>query len=178
MLKKRLMTILIFAAVTMTGCVPSSDTPAQETQVPENSPAGKVKVENVTVKSRSPDIPFIFSFDLPSGWTYKVIEDNAENKVFAAAVYPEGQDENAGYIGIQYVAFFGVCGTGLEQKKIMFNGLPAHQGFYDGSPEWDFITLDGDYAGCVILNQGKSWGSEYEPLVNTVLYSLQFIPAS
>lgn len=178
MLKKRLMTVLVFLVSVMMGCTASPDTPAQETQVSEQPPAGKVKVENVTVKSRSADIPFMFSFDLPSGWTYRITADDAENKILTVSVWPEEQDEDAGNIVIEYTAFFGVCGTGLEQKEMVFNGIPAHQGFYDGSPIWDFISLDGDYAGCVILNFGKSWGSEYEPFVNTVLYSLQFLPAS
>ena len=100
MLKKRLMTILIFLVSVMMGCTASPDTPVQETQAPEQTPAGKVKVENVTVKSQSPDIPFMFSFDLPSGWTYRITADDAENKILTVSVWPEDQDEDAGNIVI------------------------------------------------------------------------------
>lgn len=41
-----------------------------------------------------------------------------------------------------YHGFFGVCGTGLKEEKGTLAGHPVHYGYYDGEPQWSFISFD------------------------------------
>lgn len=117
---------------------------------------------------------FGFSFSLPENWSYELVQTEDEpTDTVSALLYP-GQDARNGGIVIEYTRGFGVCGTGLEEKDINFNGHEAGQGFYDGNPVWSFIALKDDYRGCVILNQMENNWMKYEADIAQILSTVVF----
>ena len=70
---------------------------------------------------------------------------------------------------------FGVCGTGLEQEEIVFNGHSAWKGTYDNSRYWSFIALQDDLRDCVVINSAAdTWYGDYEAIVNEILETVEF----
>ena len=93
-----------------------------------------------------------FSFELPAGWSYTSTQTEDEpTSSISAYLSPDNEAEST--ITIEYSKNFAVCGTGLVQKPIDFNGYSATQCYYDGSENWSFIMLDGEYTES--LNAGK-----------------------
>ncbi len=114
-----------------------------------------------------------FSFALPEGWSYEV-EYGDEEALDCTSVYLKPDNSSLeGRIVIRYVKSFGVCGTGLEEKQIDFNGYDAYQGFYDGNDTWSFIVLQGEYENCVILNEAE-WYQDYSEEADKILSTVQF----
>ncbi len=108
---------------------------------------------------------------LPQGWAYQVSEQ--ENGDFSVNVHP--QDEPEGVLSIQYMEFFGICGTGLVQEDCVVNGKEASKGIYDGHGYWDYIAFSGKYEGYVVENSaGESWWQTYQEQVAGILDSLSF----
>lgn len=171
-----LCTLSILLSACSTPTKTAENTPPPESTVQNEQQPGKTKVEKIVVEAESPKTPFKISFDLPSGWTYSVMQANDEYHTLSVGVFPEERDGNTEYICIQYSKGFAVCGTGLKQEEIEINGMKGKQGFYDGSNVWDFIMFFDDYEGCAVINNAKTWPKEYEPYVNTIIYSLEFIP--
>ena len=124
--------------------------------------------ESIEVKPQN--IPsYGIAFRLPKGWTYEV--GGTGDPV--VEIRPEEAGPEGGII-LKYSEHFGVCGTGLEQRDILFNGHPAWQGFYDGSPVWSFIALkDPEY--CVILNSAGDWFKEYKEEISRILSTVEFV---
>ena len=115
-----------------------------------------------------------FSFSIPENWEYEIItSDDIPTSKTSATLRPKnaGKDE---VIIIEYVEGFAVCGTGLREDKINFNGYEAVKGFYDGNKLWSFISLRGDYRDCVIINSAPSWYDDYEDDINLILASVKF----
>ena len=94
--------------------------PARLTELEENA---------VPVEIEPPEKPaYGFSFSLPDGWSYE-IDQPEDGGYIAVCLRPEDAEGDGGII-IEYTERFGVCGTGLEEKEIDFNGYAAWQGFY------------------------------------------------
>ena len=100
-----------------------------------------------------------FSFELPAGWSYTSAQTEDE-PTSGVSAYLSPDNEAEGTITIEYSKNFAVCGTGLVQKPIDFNGYSATQCYYDGSENWSFIMLDGEYTDCVIINNAP-WYDDY-----------------
>ena len=67
------------------------------------------------------------SFWLPAGWTYSGMQsDDDPTSDLVVSIRPEFPGTE-GAITFQHCDGFGVCGTGLVQKDIEFNGHPAWQ---------------------------------------------------
>ena len=99
------------------------------------------------------------SLTIPDGWEYYA-ENNGDENDFCIAFWPEGQTE--GKIKVWYYDSFGVCGTGLEEKKITIGEYEAYQGTYDNKKVWDFISFIGMPGSYVVLNEGTDkWWGEY-----------------
>lgn len=97
---------------------------------------------------------------IPDGWEYETFEE-ADSATFGIRIWPAGQID--GKLRLQYyVDGFGVCGTGLEEKKITLGHYKAYQGTYDNNEVWDFIRLEGTPGSYVIINEGAGiWWNEY-----------------
>ncbi len=114
------------------------------------------------------------SFWLPKGWTYSGMQsDDDPTSDLVVSIRP-GFPGTEGAITIQHCDGFGVCGTGLVQKDIEFNGHPAWQGFYDGNALWSFIVLK-DPKDCAVINSAENWYKEYEEKINQILSTVEFV---
>ena len=118
------------------------------------------------------------SLRLPENWYYEVDENGGDGEVFdfTVRIGPKGYDGYPIVIGRETSPTFGVCGTGLEQKKIRLGAYEGWQGTYDGHPIWDFIILGTVKHGrCVILNDGfdETWWVKYGAEAMEILSTLE-----
>ncbi len=135
--------------------------------------SNKFEGEYVEVRPQCPP-SYGVSFWLPEGWTYEVVQtDDAPTSGLVVSIRPEFPGTE-GIITLQHSKGFGVCGTGLVQRDIEFNGHPAWQGFYDGNTLWSHIILKNP-KDCAIINNAENWYKEYEEEINQVLSSVEFV---
>lgn len=113
-----------------------------------------------------------FSFELPAGWSYTSAQTEDE-PTSSISAYLSPDNETEGTITIEYSKSFAVCGTGLVQNPIDFNGYSATQCYYDSSENWSFIMLDGEYTDCVIINNAP-WYDDYTNDIEKILSSVKF----
>lgn len=113
----------------------------------------------------------VLQVTLPEGWTYDACPEGSDQlRVgdYGIHFYPENAAE--GFIELCYVDFFGVCGTGLEQKKVTLAGDEANIGTYDHGDIWDFVSFQGTNKGIVALTYGvEDWWPEYGEQVLEIL---------
>ncbi|MBR0205916.1 MAG: hypothetical protein IJQ45_04125 [Clostridia bacterium] len=139
------------------------------------SDAGNNQFEGdfIEVKPQCPPA-YGITFRLPTDWVYEVIQsDDAPTSDLVVSIRPVFPGTE-GVITLQHCDGFGVCGTGLVQKDIVFNGHEAWQGFYDGQSLWSFIALK-DPKDCVIVNSADNWYEEYEEEINQILSTVEFV---
>ena len=139
------------------------------------SDAGNNQLEGdfIEVKPQCPPA-YGITFRLPTDWVYEVIQsDDAPTSDLVVSIRPVFPGTE-GVITLQHCDGFGVCGTGLVQKDIVFNGHEAWQGFYDGQSLWSFIALK-DPKDCVIVNSADNWYEEYEEEINQILATVEFV---
>ena len=113
---------------------------------------------------------------LPEGWYYETRTDESG----ASAIIKPTADAQ-GFIEVHCGKTpLGVCGTGLEQTQVDFNGHPATRGVFDGHDYWDFITLADPLSGCYIINStgGEGWWNDCQPEIAAILDSIEFTRAS
>lgn len=114
------------------------------------------------------------TLELPAGWSYELAQ-TCDEPTSSSSVYIKPDDSaSEGRIAVEYVeGGIGVCGTGLEQKSIDFNGYKALQGTYSANDVWDFIMLEDEYFGCVILNDTELY-KEYSETIDDILSTVRF----
>lgn len=114
------------------------------------------------------------TLELPAGWSYELAQ-TCDEPTSSSSVYIKPDDSaSEGRIAVEYVeGGIGVCGTGLEQKSIDFNGYKASQGIYSANDVWDFIMLEDEYFGCVILNDTELY-KEYSETIDDILSTVRF----
>lgn len=114
------------------------------------------------------------TLELPTGWSYELAQ-TCDEPTSSSSVYIKPDDSaSEGRIAVEYVeGGIGVCGTGLEQKSIDFNGYKASQGTYSANDVWDFIMLEDEYFGCVILNDTELY-KEYSETIDDILSTVRF----
>jgi hypothetical protein len=139
------------------------------TSAPESAPEGTL----ISVRPNCPPSCGV-SLTLPDGWTYETVQE-ADDPTSCVTVSIRPEDaEGEGAISVSYRKGFGVCGTGLVQKDVLFNGHEATMGFYDGSSLWSFICLK-DPEDCVIINSAERWYAEYEEEIGRILSTVSFV---
>ena len=79
-------------------------------------------------------------------------------------------DEKDGEIVFRFDDKFGVCGTGLESKKVYLGEYAGNMGIYDNDEKWSFITIDKDF---VIINQSGDWWDDYEVEIMEILSTIE-----
>ena len=177
--------LLTFAA----GCGYKPSAVPEETAAPEQTAAaqesvpvdipvsdvgsGRFEGEFVEIKPQCPP-SYGVSFWLPAGWTYSGMQsDDEPTSDLVVSIRPDSPGTE-GDISVRYSRGFGLCGTGLVQKDIEFNGHPAWQGFYDGNTVWSHIILK-DPKDCVIINDAQNWYEEYEEEIGRILSTVEFV---
>lgn len=114
------------------------------------------------------------SFMLPEDWNYEIV-NSEDYPISDLLISFHPKDKTDGSISVGYMTGFGVCGTGLEQEEIVFNGHSAWKGKYDNSRYWSFIALQDDLRNCVVINSAAdTWYGDYEAIVNEILETVEF----
>ena len=114
------------------------------------------------------------SFMLPEDWNYEIV-NSEDYPISDLLISFHPKDKTDGSISVGYMTGFGVCGTGLEQEEIVFNGHSAWKGKYDNSRYWSFIALQDDLRDCVVINSAAdTWYGDYEAIVNEILETVEF----
>ena len=119
------------------------------------------------------------SLTLIDGWQmdtydrYSEFYSEDEPHPFGIEIWPYGHSD--GKIRIEYSPYFGVCGTGLTEKKTTIGNYEASMGFYDNNKVWSFIVLTGEaQRDYVIWNEGadewwNDYGNEAMAILDTLL---------
>ena len=114
------------------------------------------------------------SFMLPEDWNYEIV-NSEDYPISDLLISFHPKDKTDGSISVGYMTGFGVCGTGLEQEKINFNGYGAWKGTYYNNTYWNFINLKDEYRDCVIINNaGDTWYADFEGVVDEILKTVEF----
>lgn len=93
-------------------------------------------------------------------WEYETTAYSEEMDGFGITFWPK--DQSVGSITLFYYDFWGVCGTGLEEKTVSIGTYEAWMGTYDNHALWDFISVKNMPGHYVFLNNGaESWWAEY-----------------
>ena len=107
---------------------------------------------------------------IPEGWTYEAERSagpceggSEEEGSFFIAFRP--LDRTHCIVLRHFSRNPGVCGTGLEQKRIRLGDYEGWQGTYDGRKQWEYISIEGpEGTGCFFINNeavGEWSDSEY-----------------
>ena len=157
--------------------VPSSPDVSEPELPLENSEIGGADSPASVLVEVRPQYPPAWgvSFLLPADWSYEVVQtDDDPTSSVTVSIRPQGAEMESGISFHCSDGFFGVCGTGLEQKDIVFNGHEAWQGFYDGNSLWDFICLK-DLPGCAVTNSAQNWYDDYTEEIEQILSTVNFV---
>ena len=129
---------------------------------------GKEKIVNYSYKDKK------ISMEIPEKWEYETNENGDSSLNYIIKVYPNKEDKEK-YIAFNTDEFFGVCGTGLEVKKIeLNNGKTVEFGYYyNESQSWSYVVLeeDNEYFYAWNINLSKEEGETAIQMIKT----LQFI---
>lgn len=116
---------------------------------------------------------FKMSLQIPDGWEHAMMEpvvgDAYEER--GICFWPKGL-ANA-KIKLAYYDFWGVCGTGLKEKKITIGKYTAIQGTYDNHNAWYFIYFPDVPDSYVVINEmddnlWMKYGAEVMDILSTV----------
>ncbi len=166
-----------------------TDEPGEQEKVPlatpENSPSmtGSVSVGGPHGR---------ISVTVPDTWQAEaapVDSDKLSVGLYGLIIKP--QDESAGQIELFCSDTFGVCGTGLSEKKAELAGYTVSVGTYDDHEHWDYIAFGSNRPQIVAIHTDCSswteamWDEAYSVL-DTVVFDEtiteggigQFIPES
>ena len=158
----------------------SSDIEAEqvsETETVENSSENTVDAINTCISQGGPYGKI--SISLHDDWSYELCPMDSDQLVYGMygiKFYPESV--NDGYIAINYVGPFGVCGMGLVEESATVAGIPASIGTFDNHEYWDFVAFQGAYEGMVALTYDvDEWWSEYGDQALDILDTLSYDPS-
>ena len=147
---------------------------APETEAVENSSENTVDVVNTDISQGGPYGEI--SLTLPDGWSYELCPMDSDELVYGMygiKIYPNDADD--GYIAVNYVGSFGVCGMGLVEESATVAGEPASIGTFDNHEYWDFVAFQGKYDGMVALTYYvDDWWSEYSNQALDILDTLSY----
>lgn len=192
-MKKNTMTVMLLSLLTTglltNGC---ADTTPSGTASPEPQSESAVRIPNETAPveaaAASPEEtsgstivsqggPYgEISLTIPGDWRYETDPMDSEQityGLYGIRFYPG--DVSDGYIALNYIDNFGVCGTGLAQEQTNIAGNPASIGTYDNHAYWDFIAFQDAYQGVVALTYSvDDWWETYSGQVMDILDTLSF----
>lgn len=161
-MKKVLVAVSLVFLLALAACNSHTTAPADEPDAPDKQITVlpiPTETEAVTPVSFQNDTMTV-SLNLPDGWEYESIEDPNMGIIHGIRFYPttpaevtvinerclEVGEESQFYRPSATIGFyngsFGVCGTGLqEEQAILSNGTEVCVGYYDGNPDWSFVSF-------------------------------------
>ena len=118
------------------------------------------------------------SVALPGDWVYQPYSVNSGHSNSGSyGMWIRPAKEKSGYIDLNYMQMFGVCGTGLEQETVTLAGDEAWIGTYDNHKMWDFINFRGVNEGVTAQNvMGEEWLEEDRETALAILDTLNYEP--
>ncbi len=169
-------TSVILLCMGLSGCGTQPREPAQtenEEEITSETAVStpETKAEAQPEQSTEPNAEFelpegTISLYIPEeGWSASLEDDKV-------VIKPKDYEET--WLYIYFDDFFGVCGTGLEQKKDTISGRPAISGYYDGKPWWDYTTVgEIGTTQLAVTKAGMHW-DEKEPneIADIILHSI------
>lgn len=111
-----------------------------------------------------------YGISLPyvQGWEYSIEETDYTTQSFGISFRPQGKE---GWIHFNCLDSFGVCGTGLEQKKYK----SGYIGTYDGGGIWDFIWQPAGNKSFVATTENVGeWYDTYSDTVMEIIDEAEF----
>jgi len=162
---KQTLVIAMAAALMLTGCAVQNSAPEEMTvkKEPDVQPLS-IQTE---VTPTATEVGFrigdeYLSIDLPADWGFNRVDPQSSESFNVpggcSGVMLYRSDGNGGTMTLlHYPHLFGVCGTGLEEKKLtVSNGVEATVGYYDGNPDWSFVSFRALSESCAAENHGLS----------------------
>ncbi len=111
------------------------------------------------------------SLEIPSNWDFEVLNED-ENNNYGIKFYPENETNYA--VLYNKKEKFGVCGTGLETKSLStINNINAEIGYFDGNPDWNYVTFEKANTNLVAYNKGLTGENAKEAIeiLKTMIYT-------
>lgn len=147
-----------------------SDPNADIQQTASGSDDVTEKPEPMLIRSGTTLSHYNICLTIPDGWEYEILK-GTDNADYCFAFWPAGETE--GRIKMAYFEFFGVCGTGLTEEKIVVGNYEAQKGTYDNHWLWDYISFIGTPGSYVAINDGaekwwNTYGEEAMEILSTV----------
>lgn len=147
---------------------------AAESETDEKLPEDTVEIADTAISQGGPYGEI--SISLPSGWSYELCPMDSDELVYGMygiKIYPNDADD--GYIAVNYVGSFGVCGMGLVEESATVAGKPVSIGTFDNHEYWDFVAFQGTYDGVVALTYDvDDWWGEYGDRAIDILNTLSY----
>ena len=116
---------------------------------------------------------------LPDTWESEICDvDNTSLISTSYGIHLKPTAESEGFVEVGYCDSFGVCGTGLEEKKVTIAGHEANIGYYDGNTNWNFISWFGEDSELrnIVVLCSADWEADYlEELIkilDSILYDV------
>lgn len=114
---------------------------------------------------------------IPDTWESEICDvDNTSLILTSYGIHLKPTAESEGFVEVGYCDSFGVCGTGLEEKKVTIAGHEANIGYYDGNTNWNFISWFGEDSELrnIVVLCSADWGADYLDELIEILDKLQF----
>lgn len=114
---------------------------------------------------------------IPDTWESEICDvDNPSLILTSYGIHLKPTAESEGFVEVGYCDSFGVCGTGLKEKKVTIAGHEANIGYYDGNTNWNFISWFGEDSELrnIVVLCSADWGADYLDELVEILDKLQF----
>ncbi len=137
-MKKTALALALCIVMTLCcACTQSHIDRAKLPDTPQSTPAGSASTVTFSVNGRD------CSVELPDSWDAQPI--TLDDGQWGLALTPKAQPQlSYSLLLCKQMQGFGACGTGLEEKQTVINGLDASLGYYDGADYWSFVCFDFD----------------------------------
>lgn len=145
--------ILVILCALAAGCRTAGNAAPETTPLPAAAKTPFTETKTVTLEGDSHTI----AFEIPLSYTAEETEQYEAREVLV-------KDGDREIVSVGTGAF-GVCGTGLEEKKIMAGGLPAIAGYYDGNEYWSFAVFRDTSPSVYVINYLHEGGSAEADLI-------------
>ena len=137
MKKAALALVLCMLLALACACTQTRNDIAKMQPSPQSTPAGKTSTVTFSVNGRD------CSVELPDSWDAQPI--TLDDGQWGLTLTPKAQPQlSYGLLLCKQMQGFGACGTGLEEKQTVINGMDANLGYYDGADYWSFVCFDFD----------------------------------
>lgn len=190
-MKKYVVCLLCLASLlVLTACGTAQSAPQEPEKEVADSPVAPETVPTTPVEFSNGRA--CVSLALPEGWEYEPIENSDMGIMYGIRFRPTeltevtvinepflaADKEPEPIVPTATIGFFngpfGVCGTGLaEESKTLSDGTEVRVGYYDGSPNWSFVSFRAANETLAAINDGLV-GQDAEDALALILAANHF----